>query len=172
MEIARTARLRLREPEPGDAEFLCRLMNQPSWLANIGDRGVPTPADAERYIRTKLEPAYRENGFGMYLAELRDGDVPAGLCGLVRRPVLPHPDLGFALRTEFEGLGLAQEAARAVLRLAHERFGFETLLAIVKPDNARSIRLLERLGFAREGEHRVPGETVDLHRYAVALPKS
>jgi [ribosomal protein S5]-alanine N-acetyltransferase len=46
-----------------DAQFLCRLLNEPSWLQNIGDRGVRTLPDAERYIQDKFNGSYESLGF-------------------------------------------------------------------------------------------------------------
>jgi ribosomal-protein-alanine N-acetyltransferase len=67
--VARTARLQLRRIAPGDADFLLKLLNQPSWIANIGDRRVRSPDDARRYIEHRIIPAYAELGFGLYVVE-------------------------------------------------------------------------------------------------------
>ncbi|HUS23893.1 MAG TPA: GNAT family N-acetyltransferase [Candidatus Binatia bacterium] len=164
---AQTPRLALRRALTADAPFLLRLLNEPSWIRNIGDRGIRTVADAERYLREKIWAQYDDAGFGMHVIELRDGGAAAGLCGLVRRDTLPGPDIGFALLPEHEGRGLAAEAAGAAMRLAADQ-GIARLHAIVMPSNARSLRLLERLGFRDTGTHRTPqGE--ELRLYAVDL---
>lgn len=165
MNIAETARLRLRHLELPDAAFYCRLLNEPSWLANIGDRGVRTVADAEQYLRTKSIPLYETLGYGMYLVETRDERRPIGLCGLVKRDALPDPDLGFALLPEFWGKGYAHEASLAVMNHARDVLGIRRLFAIVTPANERSIALLEGLGFTHHGAFRLTPQDQELKLY-------
>ena len=147
MQIAETERLIVRTLTPGDAAFMCRLLNEPAWIENIGDRGVRTPAEAEGYIREKLVPSYATHGYGMYALETRADRGTIGICGLVRRDALPGPDLGFALLSEWWGRGFAFEGASAVLAHARETLRLPPLLAITTPGNTRSGKLLEKLGF-------------------------
>jgi RimJ/RimL family protein N-acetyltransferase len=147
-----------------DGAFLLRLLNEPSWLENIGDRGVRSGADAERYIQDNLQAPYRSLGYGMYVVQLRASAEPIGLCGLVKRDFLPQPDLGFALLPEFVGLGYASEAARAVMRHAQVTLGIPQLYAIVKRSNQRSEKLLKALGFRHRGPYAIPqGSAVELY---------
>lgn len=144
-----TARLELRCVALEDAAFFLRLLNEPSWLANIGDRGVRSPADAERYIRDTVQGPYESRGYGMYVVQLRATGQPVGVCGLVKREFLPGPDLGFALLPEFVGCGYASEAARAMMGHAQSTLGIARLYALVKRGNQRSMKVLGRLGFRR-----------------------
>jgi RimJ/RimL family protein N-acetyltransferase len=149
---------------PADAAFFLRLLNEPSWLENIGDRGVRTVADAEAYIRNNVQAVYQAHGFGLYAVQLKSGPPPIGLCGLVKRDFLSSPDLGFALLPEYCGHGYATEAARAVMAHAQAGLGIERLYAIVKPGNQRSVRLLEQLGLSRQGPYQIPqGDEVELY---------
>ncbi|HET7306923.1 MAG TPA: GNAT family N-acetyltransferase [Gammaproteobacteria bacterium] len=166
--IAHTERLVLRQMEPADALFLCRLLNEPSWLQNIGDKGVRTPQDADAYIRTNFVGVYRVLGFGMYLVESRKQARPMGVCGLVKRNGLPHPDIGFGFMPEFRGRGYAFEAASAVVEHARA-LGFEKLLGIAKSTNCPSIKLLEKLGFRSEGLTRLATSAESLRLYGVEL---
>lgn len=148
-----------------DAAFFLRLLNEPSWLANIGDRGVRTLADAEGYIRNNIRAAYQAHGFGLYAVQLRSDPLPIGLCGLVKRDFLSSPDLGFALLPQHCGHGYATEAARAVLKHAQVELKIERLYAIVKSGNERSVRLLGHLGFRHEGPYQIPqGDQVELYQ--------
>lgn len=148
-----------------DAAFLLRLLNEPSWLENIGDRGVRTLADAEGYIRDNIQAAYQAHGFGLYAVQLRADPLPIGLCGLVKRDFLSVPDLGFALLPEHCGQGFATEAARAVLKHAQVELRIERLFAIVRSGNQRSVRLLGQLGFRRAGPCQIPqGDQVELYQ--------
>ena len=150
MQIAETARLRLRNVELQDAPFMLALLNEPSWLRFIGDRNARTVEDAERYIRDAIIASYERLGYGLYLASLKQDDRPIGICGFVKRDALDCADLGFALRSAFVGHGYAAEAARATLDHGMHHLRFTRVLAVVSRDNARSIKLLEGLGFRFE----------------------
>jgi RimJ/RimL family protein N-acetyltransferase len=167
--IATTPRLVVRRVGSEDAPFLCELLNDPAWLRNIGDRGVRDSTAAAQYIQDKIVVSYGVFGFGMYLMEQRSSGVPIGLCGLVKREALPNPDLGFALLPAFRSGGYAFEAAAAVLDHAREVLDLSVVSAIVKDDNAPSIRLLERLGFRQEGRYSPPGAGEDLRLYMAPL---
>lgn len=145
--VAETARLRLRQASVADAAFILALMNEPGWLQYIGDRGVRTLEDAERYIRNRFQADYTRLGYGMYVVAHLDDERPVGLCGLVNRDWLPAPDIGFAIRADEAGRGFGYESATAILSLARENFGLARLLAVTTPDNRPSRRLLTRLGF-------------------------
>ena len=160
----RSARLELRGVELADAAFFVRLLNDPSWIANIGDRGVRTLPEAESYIRSRIWSQYESYGYGMYVMRTSGATQAMGLCGLVRRKFLPGPDLGFALLPEWVGSGFATEAARAVVAHAHGPLAIPSLCALTLPTNRRSIDVLMRLKFRREGACTVPGgELLDLY---------
>lgn len=147
-----TPRLSLRQlrADEDDAAFILQLLNEPSFLRFIGDRGVRTLEDARRYITDGPLTSYARNGFGLYRVALRDTDVPIGMCGLLQRPTLADPDIGFAFFPAYWSQGYGFEAASAVLEAAREQYGVGRVVAIVSPENAASIRLLEKLGLRFE----------------------
>lgn len=161
MAVLETVRLTLRPLSFDDAGFIRQLLNEPSFLRFIGDRGVRTDADARKYIRNGPMQSYARHGFGLLLVELKDGRTPAGICGLLKREVLEDVDVGFAFLPRFWSRGYAFEAASAVLEDARKR-GFERVLAIASPDNAASIGLLLKLGFHVEETMRPPGESSEV----------
>ena len=162
-----TERLRLRRLDSGDAEFILRLVNDPEWLRYIGDRGVRSLADAERYIASGPAAMYERFGFGLLAVERKADSAPIGICGLLRREVLPDADIGFAFLPEFRGLGYAIESAAAVLAWARDVLGFPRLIAITAPDNRRSRALLEKIGLTFERTLRMPGEREDVAVFGV-----
>lgn len=166
--IATTARLRLRELHEGDAAFMLELLNQPDFLRFIGDRGVRDLKQARAYLREGPLAGYGRDGMGMYAVEPRQGGAAMGLCGLVVREGLPGPDIGFAFLPRFYGQGYAFEAASATLALARDAFALRKVLAIVSPDNARSIALLRRLGLRDAGNVRLPGKDEDILLFETA----
>lgn len=146
MKVIETDRLQLCHFTLDDAPFVLELVNDPSWIQFIGDRGIRTLAQAEEYLQTGPMASYAENGFGLYLVQRKADDGRLGMCGLVKRPTLPHVDIGFAFLPQFTGQGYAFEAATAVLHHAQHDLKLSPIVAIVAPDNHRSIKLLQKLG--------------------------
>jgi RimJ/RimL family protein N-acetyltransferase len=146
VNILDTERLRLRQLNAGDAAFILELLNDPSFLRNIGDRGVRTLADAVQYILQGPIDSYARHGYGLWLVELKDAGTPAGICGLVKRDTLPDADIGYAFLPRFRSRGYARESAAAVLSYAFGALGLRRVLAITNPDNAGSVKVLEKIG--------------------------
>lgn len=167
--IVATERLTLRRFVEDDAAFMLTLLNDAAFLHYIGDRGVRTLDAARTYLRDGSIAAYERLGYGMYMVERRSDGAALGICGLVKRDTLDHADLGFAFLPEFRGGGYAIESARAVLDHARDDCGIERLLAIVSPENAPSIRLLERLGFEFERATRMAPEAPEVRLFSRSL---
>ncbi len=149
IEVARTARLRLRLVNADDAAVYLELLNDPAFIRYIGDRGVRTLEAALKSIEDGPVTMQRERGHSMYLVEERETGTPVGLSGLIKRDVLEHVDIGYAFLPRYRGLGYAFEAAQAVAGHARE-IGLPHLSAIVNPDNRASIGLLLKLGMRFE----------------------
>jgi RimJ/RimL family protein N-acetyltransferase len=145
--ILETERLRLSEFTLADTAFIVELLNTPGWLQFIGDRNVRTEEQAAAYLQNGPLKSYAANGFGLLKAEMKDGATPIGMCGILKRDDLDTPDIGFAFLPRFNGQGYAFEVASALLAYAKAHLSMPTVSAITLPHNARSIRLLERLGF-------------------------
>ena len=148
MTVLETQRLSLRELTADDAQFILKLLNEPSFLRYIGDKKARNVEDARQYILNGPVASYERNGFGLYLVELRESHTPIGMCGFLKREELPGPDIGFAFLPEFWSKGFAFEAAAALLQDGCERLELQRILAITSLDNDASIKLLQRLGFS------------------------
>lgn len=159
MPILETPRLRLDELGPADAGFLIELLNSPAFLANIGDRGVRSHDDALRYLADGPAASYAAHGFGLWKVSRRDTGVPVGMSGLIKRDELPFADLGYAFLPAHAGQGYASEAGAAVLAFGFHSRRLPRILAIVRPGNDTSIRVLEKLGLSdcgiRQIDHHV-----------------
>jgi RimJ/RimL family protein N-acetyltransferase len=166
LNVAETARLRLRWLAASDAAFIFELVNEPSWIQFIGDKGVKTLQDAARYIENGPVAMYKRVGFGLYMVELKDSCEPIGICGLIKRDGLDDVDLGFAFRPMFWRNGYAFESAAAVMAYGRSTLGLRRIVAILSHDNHRSSRLLERLGFSFEGTVKLRPDDEDLDLYA------
>ena len=150
MTVLRTGRMALRRLAPADAPFIRELVNEPSWIRYIGDRGVRTLDDARAYLAKGPIAMYERHGFGLWLCESNATGEPLGICGLIKRDTLDDVDLGFAFLPRFWGQGYAHESAAAVLAYGREVLELDRIVAITSPDNAPSIRLLEKLGLRLE----------------------
>jgi RimJ/RimL family protein N-acetyltransferase len=148
--VLETARLALREFDAHDAEFVLRLVNEPSFLRFVGDRGVRTLHDARKYIADGPVAGYARDGHGLMRVERKSDGASLGMCGLLKRDALPEPDIGFSFFPEYWSQGYALEAASAVMRHARDTLAIGRVLAITTRDNASSMRLLDRLGFRFE----------------------
>ncbi|HEY3103352.1 MAG TPA: GNAT family N-acetyltransferase [Pyrinomonadaceae bacterium] len=147
MTILETERLILRHLSPeDDAQFILKLVNEPSFLHYIGDKGVRALADARRYVVDGPLKSYERNGFGLYKVELKTDATPIGICGLVKRDTLPDADIGFAFLPEYWNKGYAVESAAAVMKYARETLRLGRILAITTPDNEASAKLLGKIG--------------------------
>ena len=152
MRVIETERLNLRWLAETDDEFILDLLNQPSWLEYIGDRGVRNLEDARAYIRNGPLAMISQHGFGLYLVESKATGIAMGLCGLLKRKALEDVDIGFAFLPDYRGRGYATAAANACLEYASDQIGLERLVAITLPTNKSSIRLLTSLGMHHESD--------------------
>ena len=143
--VLETERLILRKFTSDDAAFMLELLNEPSFLHNIGDKGVKTVDEAVSYLQTGPMASYQRFGFGVYLVELKETGTAIGLCGLIKRDELPDVDVGFAFLPAYWSKGYASEAAAAVVGFGKREFGIQRIVAIARPDNTGSIRVLEKL---------------------------
>lgn len=148
-----TDRLVMRRITEDDAAFMLVMLNDPGFLANIGDRGVRTIGEAQDYIRGRILASYETHGFGMLHVARKAGGEAIGTVGFVRREGLAGPDLGFAFLEAHTGQGYGHEAALALLASAPE---LRPLYAITALDNPGSVALLAKLGFVGRGMIRIP----------------
>lgn len=166
MIVLETDRLVLRHLTLNDAPFIVELLNEPSFLRFIGDRGVRSQQDARQYILNGPIASYKKNGFGLCLVFLKETGDPIGMCGLLKRDTLPDPDVGFAFLPAHWRQGYAFESAAAVLKHGRETIGLKRIAAITSLDNAASIGVLEKLGLRFEAVVRLEGDAKDVRLFA------
>lgn len=152
-----TDRLLLTHLNAEDAEHILELLNEESFIRNIGDRGVRNLDDARGYIENGPMASYRQHGFGLNRVALRDCGPPIGICGLLQRDYLEHPDIGFAFLPRYWSQGYALEAAEAVLTHGRQTFQIARVLATTALDNLSSVHVLGKLGFRFDRLIKAPG---------------
>jgi len=166
MTVLETKRLALRQLSLDDAPFILALLNEPSYLRFIGDKGVRTLDDARNYILTGPMDSYDRHGFGLYLTTKKDDATPIGVCGLLKRESLDAPDIGYAFLPPHWSKGYAFEAAAEVLAYARSALGLRRIVAVVSPDNESSVRLLEKLGLRFERMVRLSEGDIEIKLFA------
>lgn len=147
MIVLETDRLTLRHFTVDDTGFVLKLLNDPSFIASIGDRGIRTVEQASSYLLDGPLASYEHHGHGLYMVSLKQTLEPIGICGLLKRVQFDDIDLGYAFLPEFWSQGYAFESATAMLGFAKHTLHAPRTLALVSPDNFASIGLLEKLGF-------------------------
>ena len=138
-----TDRLLIRPINEGDKVFMFDLMNSDGWLKFIGDRNIKSMQDSLSYIQKIIaNPDYFYS-----IVILKENNHPVGLVSFLRRPDFEYPDIGFAFLSDYQQMGLGYEASNAYLEKLREKRLWNRILGITKPNNFKSVCLLERLGF-------------------------
>jgi RimJ/RimL family protein N-acetyltransferase len=150
--VAKTARLRLREWDDEDEVRFYAVMNRPQVMEHLG--GMQTP-EQWRAAFQRVVGFQRDYGHTFWIIEERSGGEILGFCGIKRVNAPGAGDLtgkheiGWRLRREAWGQGIAKEAAIASMDLAFDRFGAPEVIATTVPANAASQGLMKRLGMTR-----------------------
>ena len=151
MKVLETDRLILRRLAPDDAAFILELLNDPAFIRFIGDKGVRNVDDARKYILNGPVASYEQFGFGLYAVDLKESNAPIGMCGILKRETLPHPDIGFAFLPAYWNKGYAFESASAVMTYARNTLKLDQVLAITSLDNEASAKMLGKIGLRFDG---------------------
>ncbi len=164
-----TKRLMLRWIKPSDSPFVLKLLNEPSFIQNIGDRKIRDTAGAEGYIQKIASDGYEKLGYGSFLVLLLPTLEPIGICSLIKRDYLKDADIGFAFLSQFEGQGIATEASKAVIEYCRSAIRLKRIVGIASSSNKASMRVLEKLGLKFESLVLPPGESKEINLLSLEL---
>src|SRR5437868_11868257 len=131
-----TERLLLREHTEDDAEAFHELNKDPEVTRYTGDGGPRTVEEMRAILRTHPIADYARHGYGRWACVLKESGELIGFAGLKYLPELGEVDVGYRLRRNCWGRGLATEAARATLAYGFDRLKLERIIGLVDPDNA------------------------------------
>jgi ribosomal-protein-alanine N-acetyltransferase len=144
-------RVRLRGPREADADALFALFADPDVMRYWSRPPMTTRGEAEGLI-TEIDEGFARRTHLNWVVTLRQDDAVIGTCTLFRvEPRHRRAEIGYSLRSDHWGRGLASEAVALMLDWAFRTLGLHRIEADIDPRNDGSRRLLERLGFASEG---------------------
>src|SRR3954452_11351550 len=165
-----TDRLVLRRWRPAeDLDAFAALCADAEVMRFIGTGRPLTRAQAAGVLAA-IDGHWDDHGFGLWAVE-EDG-AALGFAGLAvpsfLPAILPAVEVGWRLARPAWGRGLATEGARASVRHAFEELELEAVISIIDPDNARSIRVAEKLGMRRGAAHVHPRTRRRLLAYEIS----
>jgi len=143
-QILETTRLTLREMEMSDLDFIVDLLGNPQVMEYW-----PKPYSNEeaRQWLIRQNARYREHGFGYWLVLEKKSNQPIGQAGLLKMTIGKKPEiaLGYIFHRPFWNKGYAREAAFACVEYAFQKLQESRVIALIRPDNAASRRVAEKL---------------------------
>jgi len=145
MPILQTPRLQLREFTPQDADALALVLSDPETMRYYPARF--DRAGVEQWIERNRQ-RYQHDGVGLWAMELTKTQELIGDCGIILQQVEGERlyEIGYHLRRDFWGRGLATEAAIACRDWAFAHLKTERLISLIRPENLPSRRVAERNG--------------------------
>lgn len=146
-----TERLYLHTPSEHDAEDMGAIfgdMRVMEWLSRT------EPETPEQILeRARRHMRFQETlGYCIWLARRRDTHELVGDCGII--PVAakgPETEIGWRFAPAHWGHGYATEAARGVLEFAFTQTDLDRIIAVSRPDNVRSHRVMQKIGMSDRG---------------------
>lgn len=139
----------LRHLEMSDVDALLGIFSDPEAMRYYP--GTKSRSEAEDWVRGNLR-SYREHGFGLWAAVLKDSGEFAGQCGLAAQEVdgKDEVEIGYLFLRRFWGRGLATEAARACRDYGFDTLHRDRLISLIDPTNLASRRVAEKVGMRLE----------------------
>jgi [ribosomal protein S5]-alanine N-acetyltransferase len=149
--VIETQRLRLRRLRPSDEPDLIALDSDPDVMRYVGSPpGVKSPDETLERVRQRIAADHGLMGF--WRVESRAGGTFYGLAALIRMPAGDDVELAYRLTPTAWGQGIAAEAGAALVEHAFRALGLPRVVAVTYPDNRASQRVLEKIGFRRQGD--------------------
>lgn len=146
-----TPRLLLRPWRVDDVDAFATMFADPEVMEFLGPTQDRAAIDA---IVGRIQEHFAAHGFGWWAAEA-PGIAPfIGFIGLAHvnfdAPFTPAVEIGWRLARAWWGRGYATEGARAALDAGFTQLGLDEIVSLAVPANARSRRVMERIGMTRD----------------------
>lgn len=145
-------RLRLRHWRPDDRDAFAAINAEPEMQRYL----APVTREGSNAMLDHIEAHFAAHGWGYWALEERQGGALIGLCGMMHVPFeaffTPAVEISWRLSSDWQGKGLAREAAETVLDCAFGRLGLNRVVSFTVVSNSASWGLMERLGMRRIGD--------------------
>ena len=151
--VTATERFELRLLVPEDAEPLQRLYGDPEAMRYVGADGrARTPEQTAAGVG-RLIGHQQQHGFSLWAVTQRETGEVVGVAGLVLEDFEgPDVEVVYELQRDAGGRGIATEVARACLDVAFTQLGLPRVIALAYPENAPSVRVMQKIGMVPDGE--------------------
>lgn len=148
----KTDRLILREMTLGDAEFYFRHFNNDKVVEGSCFPGPKTLDAAKEELELYCIRPFKENRGIRWGIVRKNSNELIGTCGYYDwNKTSRRAEIGYDLDPAHWGQGIMTEALQAVLEYGFEKMGLNRIQAIIDSKNTRSVKLVRRLGFKKEG---------------------
>ncbi len=159
-----TARLRLRAFTQKDLDAYAALCADEEVMRHIGSGG-PVGRDVAWRQMALFMGEWALHGYGSWALQRASDGQFIGRVGFLHPEGWPGCELAWALARPAWGQGYAFEAASAAMAFGRDALGLQELISLIRPDNARSLRLAERLGATLQGPLDFMGASALLYRH-------
>ncbi len=162
MEELETPRLRLRPLAASDRDSLFGIYAEPEVSRNL----ITRPQSIDEFRQPFDQMLELSSTLGMWAIIRKDDGRLIGRCGYYPFSEAPvgTPELAYLLSRSDWGMGLATEAAGRCLEFAFSKRGWPEVVAVVRPENAASARVLHKVGMELLRRIEVRGIAADLYR--------
>jgi ribosomal-protein-alanine N-acetyltransferase len=140
-----TNRVFLREFTEADVNDLYRLDSDPDVMRYISDGTTKTYETVRTGIKSMIAYYDKHPGLGVWHSSNAEGNF-IGWCALKYLGETQDIEVGYRLLKEYWGNGYATEGARALLHYGFDTLGLDRIVAVANPANARSRRVIEKIG--------------------------
>ena len=157
--VLETERLRLRMFREDDFDAYARICADAEVMRYLADGKPLTRAEAWRQM-AMIVGHWELRGYGIWAVEERATGTLLGRIGLFNPEGWPALELGWTLGKEHWGKGYATEGGRRALEYAFAELQQTHIISLIRPGNAPSIRVAERLGETLESRTQLFGHDV------------
>ncbi|MDQ2747507.1 MAG: GNAT family N-acetyltransferase [Acidobacteriota bacterium] len=144
-----TERLFLRPMNDGDVDAIYVLRNDAEMMRYIREP-QNSRADVANWVNL-VSSRWQTERIGLCAVLDRASNQLIGWCGLWRLPESGEIEVGYAIAVDFQSKGLASEAAARCLKYGFEELNLDKIVAVARPENVASCRVMEKIGMTYDG---------------------
>jgi RimJ/RimL family protein N-acetyltransferase len=161
-ETLETERLKLRQFVETDLDAYARICADPESMRYIGPGTALSRAEAWRSM-AQLLGHWQLRGYGLWAVEEKQTGAFVGRIGLIYPEGWPALEVGWLIDRDRWGKGFATEGGRAAMQFAFDRLDLKRISSVIRPQNAASIRVAEKLGMQQERTMQLNGLDVVIY---------